>query len=284
VRTDEQGRDWVQFGDGLSGARLPSGVNNVRASYRQGLGEAGNVGADKLTQLMTRPMGLKSVSNPVRAEGGTDPEPAEQARRSMPLGTRTLGRAVSLRDYEDFALAFSGIAKAQARVLNLASGTTIAITVAGPHGQPVSVGGPTWRKLLDALKQWGDPHVSLALLPHQASSFRLGLKVRRDPAYEQVPLLAAVEAALRAAFSFDARDLAQPVMQSEVIAVAQQVPGVVAIDLDFFYGGSTPPAQTLPSLQRRLLASPLRVVNGVAVSAELLTLDASALDRLEDMT
>jgi predicted phage baseplate assembly protein len=96
LSTDEQRKTWVTFGDGVRGARLPSGVNNVRASYRQGLGQAGNVGADQLTQLTTRPLGLKSVSNPVKAQGGTDPEPADQARRTMPLGTRTLGRKLAV--------------------------------------------------------------------------------------------------------------------------------------------------------------------------------------------
>ena len=70
--------------------------------------------------------------------GGTDPEPADRARRSMPLGTRTLGRAVSLLDYEDFALAFAGIAKARAAVLNLPAGPTIVITVAGQNAAPLS--------------------------------------------------------------------------------------------------------------------------------------------------
>ena len=46
LETDEQGKTWVVFGDGVRGARLPSGVNNVRATYRKGMGEDGNVGAD----------------------------------------------------------------------------------------------------------------------------------------------------------------------------------------------------------------------------------------------
>ena len=138
VAPDAQGRLWLQFGDGQRGARLPSGVNNVRASYRQGIGQAGNVAAGQLTQLLSRPLGLKSVANPLPAQGGTDAEPAEWARRSMPLGTRTLGRAVSLLDYEDFALAFTGIAKAQAQVLHLPAGNTIAITVAGQDGAAVA--------------------------------------------------------------------------------------------------------------------------------------------------
>jgi hypothetical protein len=284
LSTDEQGKTFAVFGDGVRGARLPTGVNNVRALYRVGIGMDGNVDADKLTQLTTRPLGLKSVSNPVAAQGGTDPEPADQARRTMPLGTRTLGRAVSLLDYEDFAIAFTGIAKAQAQVLQLLAGPTIAITVAGQDGAALSPANPLWTNLLLALKDNGDPHVNVLLLPYQASTFRLGLQVKRDPAYESKPLLAAVEAALRARYSFSARSLGEPVQQSEVIAVAQAVPGVVAVDLDVLYGGTAPAAQTVPSLQTRLLASRMRVSSGVALPAELITLNAEPLDRLEEMT
>jgi hypothetical protein len=284
LSTDEQGKTFVVFGDGVRGAQLPSGVNNVRALYRQGIGHDGNVGADKLTQLTTRPLGLKTVSNPVAAQGGTDPEPADQARRTMTLGTRTLGRAVSLLDYEDFAIAFTGIAKAQAQVLQLPVGPTIAITVAGQDGAALSPANPVWTNLLLALKGSGDPHVNVVLLSYQPSTFRLGLKVKRDPAFEAKPLLAAVEAALRAHYSFDSRSLAQPVLQSDVIAVAHSVPGVVAVDLDFLYRDAMPPAQTVPSLQPRLLAARMRVSVGVALSAGLLTLSPDPLDRLEEMT
>jgi hypothetical protein len=285
--TDEQGKTWVVFGDGIRGARLPSGVNNVRANYRQGLGKEGNVGVDQLSQLMTRPLGLKGVSNPVAAQGGSDPEPADQARRTMPLGTRTLGRVVSLLDYEDFAMAFTGIAKAQAQVLQLGAGPTIAITLAGQDGTQLSSSNPVWKNLWLALKANGDPHVSLLLLPYQASTFRLGLKVRRDPAYEIKPLLAAVEAALLAHYAFDTRSLGQPVLQSDVIAVVHSVPGVVAVDLDFLYREKAPmpapSAQASKSSQTRLLASRMRVSGSVALPAELLTLSAP-FDRLEEMT
>ncbi len=288
VASDVQGQLWVQFGDGVRGARLPSGVNNIRASYRQGIGQAGNVAAGQITQLLSRPLGLKSVANPLPALGGTDAEPAEWARRSMPLGTRTLGRAVSLLDYEDFALGFTGIAKAQARVLQLAAGSTIAITVAGQGGAAVPTASPVWANLLAALKAGGDPHVSVSLLGFEATTFRLGLKVKRHVDYELGPLLVAVESALRAHFSFEARGLAQPVFASEVVAVAHGVPGVVAVDLDFLYGGSAPASQTTRSLQPRLLAQHMRVSTGAslvrALPAQLLTLDPAPFDRLEELT
>ena len=278
VTTDEAGKTWAVFGDGERGARLPSGVNNVRASYRQGLGQQGNVGPEQLSQLVTRPLGLKSVANPLAASGGTGAEPADQARRSMPLGTRTLGRAVSLLDYEDFALAFTGVAKAQAQVLQLAAGPTVAITIAGQDGALLAPTNPVFVNLLAALKAGGDPHVNVALLSYKPIAFRLGLKFKRDPAYAAEALRAAIDAALRAHFAFDARALAQPVLQSDVIATVHSVPGVVAVDLDALYLGS------FASLQVRLLASRMRVSAGVALPAELLTLASGPFDRLEEFT
>ncbi|MBS0523279.1 MAG: putative baseplate assembly protein, partial [Proteobacteria bacterium] len=286
LTTDEQGRMFVGFGDGAGGARLPSGTNNVQATYRKGIGIAGNVAAGSLTQLMTRPLGLKSVSNPLAAEAGTDPESANAARRTIPLTTRTLGRAVSVLDYEDFARAFSGVAKAQAAVLQVHGGTTVAITLAVPNGQPLNETSPVWKNLLAELKASGDPHVAVTLLAYQASTFHLGLKVKPDPDYESASVLAEVEAALRAHFSFDARDLGVPVQQSDVIAVAQAVPGVIAVDLTRLYGGTLPVAQTVASPQPlvRLLASRMRAEGGVAKPAELLTLDPAPFDQLEKMT
>jgi uncharacterized phage protein gp47/JayE len=280
---DEQGRNLAKFGDGVSGARLPSGLNNVRATYRKGIGIAGNVRAETLSQLLSRPLGLKGVSNPLAAEGGNDPEPADAARRSIPLGARTLGRVVSVLDYEDFARAFTGIAKAQAQVLQLPRGKTIAITIAGPPGAPVNSASPVWTNLLAALKAGGDPHVAVALLPYQPGTFRIGLKVKRDPDFDAKAVLAAVEAALRAHFAFDARELGQPVQQSDVVAAAQSVPGIVAIDLVKLYGGTTPYAQTIPSRQVRLLASRMHVDQGIARPSELLTLNPAPFDLLEEM-
>jgi hypothetical protein len=283
LERDERGRLSAVFGDGVRGARLPSGVNNVRATYRKGLGEQGNVGPDKLTQLMSRPLGLKSVSNPLPATGGNDPEPVDAARASMPLATRTLGRAVSLLDYEDFARAFSGIAKARAQVLRLATGPVVAITIAGQHGAPLGPASPEWQHLLAALKNGGDPYVPVRLLAAAASAFRLGIKVRRAADRDAAIVLAAVEAALRDRYSFERRELSQPVQQSEVIAVAQAVPGVVAVDLTHLYGGTAPYAQTLPSVQARLLAAQMQVLGGVVQPAELLTLAPGPFDLLEEM-
>jgi hypothetical protein len=281
---DEQGRAFVQFGDGVHGARPSSGQNNVRATYRKGLGAAGNVATGSLSLPMSRPLGLKSVSNHAPAAGGSDAENASEARASMPLMTRTLGRAVSVPDYEDFARAFAGVAKAHAQVLELTGGPAVAITVAGPENSLIGPSSPIWINLSAALAASGDPHVRVKLLPHRPATFRVGLRIKRDAAYESSAVLAAVEAALRARFGFAARALGAPVLQSDVITTAQNVAGVVAVDLDYLYGGTLPVSQTPKSRQVRLLADRMRVRNGVALADEILTLDARPFDRLEEMT
>jgi len=283
LQGDEQGRNFVAFGDGLRGTRPSSGVNNVRATYRKGLGVAGNVSAESITQPTQRPLGMKGVSNPLPAEGGTDPENAELARQAMPLMTRTLGRAVSLLDYEDFARAFSGIAKARAQVLHLSTGPIIAITIAGPGGVVISPDSPIWINLGAALADNGDPHVAVRLLAHQPGTFRIGLRVKCDPDFESSAVLREVEAALRTRFGFGARALGQPVQQSEVISAAQNVRGVLAVDLDFLYGGTQPQSQTERSLQVRLLADRMHVDDGTLIADEILTLHPGPLDRLEEM-
>ena len=76
---------------------------------------------------------------------------------------------------------------------------------------------------------------------------------------------------------------AQPVQQSEVIAAAQGVRGVIAVDLDFLYGGTQPVSQTVRSLQVRLLANRMSVSDGVLVPDEVLTLHPAPFERLEEM-
>ena len=272
LRSDEAGKAYVQFGDGERGARLPTGTNNVRATYRKGIGAAGNVKSGALAQLLDRPLGVKGVSNPAAASGGVDPEPEEAARTSIPLGVRTLGRAVSLLDYEDFARAFTGVVKAHATELPLRGGKTIVVTVAWE-------GGERLQDLADTLRLHGDPRVVVQVLEGVTETFRVGLRVAVDSAYEEDAVLAGVEAALRSAYSFEARDLIEPVFRSELVAVAHGVAGVLAVDIDHLYTG---PTATL--VERVLAQRPVVDEEGNAIPAGVMVLDAAPLDSLVVMT
>src|SRR5205823_13706840 len=73
ARRGDDRKTTLVFGSGTTGSRLPSGIENVRATYRKGTGQAGNVKADHLTQLLKRPLGVTQVKNPLPAAGGDDP-------------------------------------------------------------------------------------------------------------------------------------------------------------------------------------------------------------------
>src|SRR5262249_17972748 len=107
---DDDGTTTVQFGDGHTGARLAMGRENVKATYRKGIGLTGIVKGGQLTLLLTRPLGVKSVTNPAPSAGAQDPQSLENARSNGPVTVLTLDRIVSLQDYQDFARNFSGIA------------------------------------------------------------------------------------------------------------------------------------------------------------------------------
>src|SRR5207247_2338447 len=96
----DDGAVTVRLGDGIHGARLPSGSENIKAIYRKGIGTDGNVKAAQLNLLMSRPLGVKAVTNPLAAEGGDEPESFANARQNAPLTVLTFDRVVSLQDYE----------------------------------------------------------------------------------------------------------------------------------------------------------------------------------------
>jgi hypothetical protein len=161
LERDERGMTSLQFGDGRHGARLPSGIENVTAVYRVGLGSAGLVETDRITILTTRPMGVRSVTNPAPADGGIDPESRDEARGNTPAAVLTLGRAVTLSDHEGFARSFTGVARARASWQIEAGRKTILLTLAPAAG----VDGPALaRSLTAALDRIRDPYQPLRVM------------------------------------------------------------------------------------------------------------------------
>jgi hypothetical protein len=272
TRTDDEGRTTVQFGDGVTGARLPTGQENVTAKYRRGTGLGGVVGEHRLTQLLTRPLGLRGVTNPLPAAGAEDAETRDAARRSAPLTVLTLDRIVSVRDYEDFAAAFSGVAKALATWTWAGERRGVFVTVAGPEGAAVPDGSTLHTNLINAMRAAGDPAVPLTVKTYRQRLFRLRAKVRVHLDYLTGKVLPEVEAVLRAKYSFAARAFGQAVTLSEIVADIHTVEGVTAVDVDELYrDGET------PALNMRLNAALPAHGPTQSPAAELLTLDPGPL-------
>lgn len=272
VRDDDAGNTTVEFGDGTTGARLPTGTQNVQATYRVGTGLAGQVGAEKVTLLMGAPLGVKAVTNPLPATGADNPETGDRARDNAPLTVRTFERVVSLHDVEDFAAAFAGVGKAAASRLWDGEADIVHLTIAGADGTPPKQGSDLLENLQAAVMAAGDPHLRLRIAPYIALPFAVEARLFVASDFESDVVVAAASSALAEQFSFEQRAFAQPVAVSEVVATIHSVDGVDGVDMLGLHvvGKATEPGKPL-------VAEPARFGAGVALPAELLTIAPDAI-------
>lgn len=267
AHTGADGKQTIEFGDGQTGSRLPTGTENVSASYRVGLGLTGEVEAGKLSLLLSQPLGVRNVTNPLAATGAADPETLDRAREHAPLTVLTFERIVSLQDFADFAAAFAGVGKAQATWLWDGEARLVQLTVAADNGNPLSPSSLTYQNLTEAIRTSGDPRARVQIDPYEQLTFALEANVFVNADYEPPKVLAAVTAELQERFSFEQRTFGQSVAQSDVMASINLVEGVDAVELMSLYlTGDTPRVNgLLPSLQAR-------IDGGVIHAAQLLTL------------
>ncbi len=261
----------VTFGNGVQGARAPTGTANIRATYRTGIGSPGMVSAGQLSQPLDRPQGVQNVTNPGAATGAADPATPDAARASAPLPTLTLGRVVSLEDYQNFALGFAGIAKASASWTWFGDIRGVFLTVAGEQGAVLDGNDPIINSLITAITTLSEPFVPLRVASYQPVLFTFAANIAIDqPTYAADTVLAAVWQALTNTFAFEQRQLGQRVATSEIIAVIQQVPGVVALQLASLNRSGQAPGSPPPAILGASGPVP-------PAGAELLSLDPATI-------
>ncbi|MEM6353837.1 MAG: putative baseplate assembly protein, partial [Cyanobacteria bacterium P01_D01_bin.14] len=253
TRTDNDDKTTVIFGDGEHGARLPSGVENVTAVYRDGIGQVGNVKAEQIKLLATRPLGVKGVINPQPATGGANRETLLQAQRNAPMAVMALDRLVSVQDYADFVRTFAGIAKADAQQLSNGRRQLIHLTIAGVDNIPIEKNSDLYRNLGRALKRFGDPYQPVQVDLRELMLLIISARVRILPDYLWESVKGVIEATLFEQFSFERRHLGQDVLLSEVISTLQQVPGVAYVDVDILDGISETEAENPEILALKLM-------------------------------
>lgn len=135
VREDANGDSWVQFGDGKTGARLPSGIQNVVARFRTGHGADGALKEETTVQAGSRLDRLDKIRLPGVVSGGCQPESGEKARAAAPGRIQSLDRLVSLQDFESEALVIAGVLRASAAWQLVDNVPAVVITVLMENGR-----------------------------------------------------------------------------------------------------------------------------------------------------
>jgi predicted phage baseplate assembly protein len=225
TREDESGATQVMFGDGVNGARLPTGINNIVATYRIGAG-AEAPPAGKLTVAANPFPGLVGVRNPVAVGGGADPEPAGKVRRYAPRSVLTFGRAVSVLDYEALAAQAPGVTRARAAWAWDEARQRTAVTVyVGDDKAAVDSATAT-------LAAAGDPNRPISVVLAKPLPLRLTLTVLVVPGMDAGAIAAAVVETLigeDGLFSPNGLGVGQSVFDSAVAAAVLAVDGTVAV-------------------------------------------------------
>ena len=260
VREDEDNNSWVQFGDGKTGARLPSGIKNVVAKYRTGTGAFGPIKVGQKAQAGGKLDGLDKVQLLDVASGGAEPEDGENAREAAPGKIQSLDRLVSLADFESEALAIAGVVKASAAwdlvhnipqvVLNILMDTgregeleAVRATLAeynrgrGPNRFPVSVPHEGRRKYVAIDATYGFDSTYLKEEIESAIRIALGVNSGKPNARDDQSGL----------FSVRRRGFGQREYASTIAGTIQQVPGVIWAQVTRFQSlGIGDPATLIP--------------------------------------
>lgn len=101
VTVDDYDNCIIEFGSGLRG-KIPAIYDNgIRANYRVGGGDIGNVQADTVTIIETDIAYVETCTNLEPIALGHEKESIEEIRYNAPAHNRTRDRAVTLQDYED---------------------------------------------------------------------------------------------------------------------------------------------------------------------------------------
>ncbi|MBK7077027.1 MAG: hypothetical protein IPH44_32530 [Myxococcales bacterium] len=225
VRQDDRGDSWVTFGDGVRGARLPSGAGNVVASYRFGAGAA-SPPAGSVNQLARPVPGLASVGAALAPGGGADAEPAESLRELAPRSALLLGRAISIEDMEVAARLAPGVSAARADWAwdGVRQRPVVKVWILGGPGVRVAV-----EERLIALTE---PDTPIAVADATPVPATLAIDLEIDPRQVVPTVLATVTATL---FGDDGwltppvLGIDRPLLRSRLLADLLSIPGVTGV-------------------------------------------------------
>jgi hypothetical protein len=269
VREDADGRSFVQFGDGETGSRLPSGLKNVVAIYRTGVGAHGPIKPNATPSASERPPGFDKVTLAGIVSGGAEREDGEKAREAAPGKVQSLGRLVSIRDYETETISVPGVVTAAAAWDLHAGVPAVILRVLLEAGREAEF-SDVRATLAHAQRCHGPDRFPLIVQQALLRYTFVDVSYARDPTYRQEDVEGDLRAALGLAsraddertglFGLRARRLGAREYASRIEGRLQNVPGVLwckVTALGRFPGGVIDPATLVLPLSPRPLVGVL---------------------------
>ena len=247
VEIDNDGIAHLRFGDGELGFQPPAGMT-FAAVYRVGNGAAGNVGAEAISRLLLKNTTLSGVSitvrNPLPAQGGTDPESLAEAKLFAPYDFRDpkkIQRAIIADDYEIIAERNPKVQRASAALVWTGSWYE-ADTAIDPFGRE-EADDVLLAQIATYLEKYRRIGHDLRVMSAQYVPLDLKLEVCALPHYQRAHVKTALldvfsnrilPGGRRGFFYPDKLTFGEGIFLSEIIAAAQEVPGVECVKVTRF--------------------------------------------------
>jgi predicted phage baseplate assembly protein len=243
VRQNDDGESVIHFGDGVTGARLPTGVDNITATYRFGAGAA-KPPAGAIGQIAKPAVGLRRVVNPVAAGGGADADQPKDVRRNAPASALLLGRAVSVPDFEALAREFGGVINAHAEWAWDETQQSAVVKV--PF---ISDGGDIASKLRAFLIGFADPNTPLVAIEAKPQPSLMVIDLEVDPRFNGKTVAAqAIQALTNVDTGLLAKQnipIGQPLFRSRIFDAVLSIEGARSVRVMTVDGQPSPFAITV---------------------------------------
>lgn len=230
VREDSAGQSYVQFGDGDTGARTSSGVGNVVITYRTGVAAFGPLKPGASADAGARLTGLDAVALLDRITGGAKAEDPQKSRVAAPGTIQSLGRLVSIRDFETETLGIPGVSAASAAWAVVDDVPAIVVTVLMETGRAAELSTVT--NLLQAYNACRGPQRhAIVVRPGVRRYVYVDVAVALAPGYTAEKVFPVISAALDELFSIPTRGFGEAEYRLRIEGVVQNVAGVAWNDV-----------------------------------------------------
>jgi hypothetical protein len=247
VESEQDGTAFLRFGDDVHGKRPDSGTI-FTATYRIGNGTSGNIGLESIAHIVSNDARLLRATNPLPAQGGTEPESAEDIKRDAPEAFRIQERAVTPEDYAEVAERHPSVQRAAATFRWTGSWYTVFLTVDRKGGAEVDA--VYEQTLRDHIERYRMAGYDLEIDGPRYIPLELSMTVCVKPDYFRADVRAALMRVFsrgwladgsRALFHPDQFTFGQPVYLSRLYEAAQSVQGVASVAITIFQQLRTPP-------------------------------------------